>query len=170
MLFSEVAIAAAPPAAAPSVDPVLLGKSLDSSKSPFLNFAVSALQNLKKASPNGSEDGDEEEYERSHPPLYSPRRSRAESYDERAHLKMTSPAGHHRHARDGSDPTLELDLKGEQVFDSDQPPVVRRSRSASLGVLASACSVTRTGTCATIEEEEAAASLAREEEAFAMDE
>jgi hypothetical protein len=171
MLFSEVAIAAAPPTAAPFVDPTLLGRSLDSSKSPFLTFAASALQNLKKASPNGSEDGDEEDHERSHPPLYSPRRSRAESYDERAHHKMTSPVGHRRHAHDGSDPTLELDLKGEQVFGSDQPPVVRRSRSASLGVLASACSVTRTGrTCATIEEEEAAASLAREEEAFAMDE
>jgi len=164
MLFSEVAAAAASPT---TTNPSGLGKSLDSSKSPFLAFAASALQNLKKASPTGSDD--EEIIQ--HQPKYSPtRRSRAESYDERAH-KMASPNNsryqHRRHAHDGSDPTLELDLNGEQVFDGAEEVIVRRSRSASLGVLASACSVSRNGTCDTIVEE---ASLVREEEVFAMDE
>lgn len=152
MLFSEVAVAAAPPPASTSENPNLLGKSLDSSKSSFLTFAVSALQNLRKSSPTGEEPE----------PMKSPRRHRAESYDERA-IKKNAMLNHE------TDPTLELDLKGEQMIASsggEEVVAKGRARSSSLGMLASACVSQNGSVCDTIEEENAEF---REEEAFPMD-
>jgi hypothetical protein len=142
MLFSEVAAAAAPPSH-PPCNSAALGKSLDSSKSPFLTLAASALQNLKRASPT-----EEEEELPEVVPTTSPRRSRAGSYDERALVPLQN-----------------------QRHEQHEDVVRQRARSASLGMLASAC-LTRNGnaTCDTILEEESMQESMREEEAFSMDE
>jgi hypothetical protein len=134
MLFSEVVAAASTPNDSQESREVL-GKSLDSSKIPFLALAASALQNLKRTSPNGESET-----------IASPRRSRAESYDERALHRPHDPnslrnGNLHMHV----DPTLEFDLKSEVSTrnrngeDVELTNVGRRTRSASLGMLASAC-------------------------------
>ena len=154
MQFSEVAAAAAPPSRS-LANPAALGKSLDSSKSPFLAFAVSALQNLKRSSPAEDEIPGG---------LASPRRSRAESYDERT-LKQFQNSNR---PSQQVDPTWELDLKDDRTIDATGEEAVfvrRRGRSASLGMLATAC-LSRNG-CDTIEEEE---SLRDDEPPFDMDE
>lgn len=154
MQFSEVAAAAAAPSHS-LVNPAALGRSLDSSKNPFLAFAASALQNLKRASP--AEEVIPEAFT-------SPRRSRAESYDERTLKQLQNSNRPHPQV----DPTWELDLKGDRTIDAPEDEAVfvhRRARSASLGMLATAC-LSRNG-CDTIEEEE---SLREEEPLFDIDE
>jgi len=147
MLFSEVAAAAAPPHIGDPFDPSVLTENLDDKRSPFLTFAASALQDLRRASP-GAEDLVEE----SKVHCRSVRRSRAESYDERA-LKQ-KPAQF-----EPVDPTIELDLKGEQDIGAEVvlggEKIVRRARSASLGILASACISHESNNCDTIVEENA---------------
>ena len=151
MLVSEVVAAATPPSAHTLDYSAALGKSLDSGKNQFLTFAASALQNLKRAPPTKELAGG----------LTSPRRSRAESYDERALKQFQGPIrSNHQQQQQLNlcvDPTWELDLKGEQTIDvvskeEDCVFVNRRGRSASLGMLASAC-LSRDG-CDTIVEEE----------------
>jgi len=106
-------------------------ESFESNKSPFLEFAATTLQNLRRASPN-EEDNLEEPMNQ----CRSPRRLRAESYDERA-LKHSQ-----EYSKKHLDPTLELDLKGEENIGTERMvrrgPLSRR-RSASLSILASAC-------------------------------
>jgi hypothetical protein len=89
MMFSEVVAAATPPSSDSPDYSAALGKSLDSGKNQFLTFAASALQNLKRAPPTEELPGG----------LTSPRRSRAESYDERALKQFQSPIrdNHHHH-------------------------------------------------------------------------
>lgn len=132
MQFSAVAAAAAPPGASPS-NPSALGKSLDSSKSSFLTFAAGMLQKMKES-----------------PSLAEGRRSRAESLD------MSSVSRHHK-ARympsvqfPGNDPTLEFELQREMGEYIGEGNVVRRPRSASLGVLVD-CALQRA--CPPIQEE-----------------
>lgn len=154
MQLSEVAAAAAPPSLL-LANPAALGKSLDSSKNPFLAFAASALQNLKRASP--AEEVMPEGFA-------SPRRSRAESYDERTLKQLQNT----KRPNAQVDPTWELDLKDDRTIDAPEDEAVfvrRRARSASLGMLATAC-LSRNG-CDTIEEEE---SLREEEPPFDIDE
>lgn len=107
-----------------------VSQNLGNNKSPFLEFAATTLHNLRRASPN--EDDSEEPMGQ----CRSPRRLRAESYDERA-LKHRQ-----EYSKKDLDPTLELDLKGEEQFVAERmvrrTPLSRR-RSASLSILASAC-------------------------------
>lgn len=166
MLFSEVVAATTPPSHSPAYS-AALGKSLDSGKNQFLTFAASALQNLKRAPPIEELPGG----------LGSPRRSRAESYDERALKQFQNPTRGTQHQPNlRVDPTWELDLKGEQMIDvvSEEKTssgfVNRRGRSASLGMLASAC-LSRDGCDTIVEEEYAREGSAMDEElTFTMDE
>merc|ERR1712176_1752974 len=131
MLFSQVAAAAASPQNRNSLDRAISTDILHNKRGSYLTFAASALQDLRRASSAG-----EDIKEKSKVRCRSMRRLRAESYDERA-LKQRQEQSEH------VDPTLELDLKGEQdigpkvVVGGEN--IVRRGRSASLSILASAC-------------------------------
>lgn len=149
MLFSEVAAAAATPNFEDPLDPPVPTENADDRRRSFLTFAASALQDLRRASPILEDVIDESNvYHR------SVRRLRAESYDERA-LKQKQQQSEH------VDPTIELDLKGEQDIESKvvvvSDKILRRSRSASLGILASACINHESINCGTIVEENAKA-------------
>lgn len=142
MLFSQVAAAATPPQNGNSFDRSVL---INNKRSSYLTFAASALQDLRRSSPSA-----EDAKEKSEVQCGSMRRLRAESYDERV-LKQRQERSDH------VDPTLELDLKGEQdigpkvVVGGEN--IVRRARSASLGILASACVNHERINCDTIVEE-----------------
>mmetsp|Transcript_19661 Transcript_19661/g.45758 ORF Transcript_19661/g.45758 Transcript_19661/m.45758 type:complete len:248 (+) Transcript_19661:728-1471(+) len=143
MLFSEVAAAAAPPVAegtAVTAQPEAQGqKSLDSDRSTFLTFAANALSNLKCAPPQL---------------VSQPRtRTRAESYDETAARMMRSSKQQQSPPSNELDPTMEFDLlqRAVELREESDSGIIRRGRSASLGVLATCC-VERT--CDPIAEEE----------------
>lgn len=129
--FSVVAAAAAPPEDIPP-HPSALGKSLDSSKSSFLTFAAGMLQKMKESPADG-------------------RRSRAESLD------MSSASRFHKSrymasvSDPGNDPTLEFELKRGSCDEIGEEKIMRRPRSASLGVLVD-CAIQRA--CPPIEEED----------------
>lgn len=128
--FSVVAAAAATPNDIPP-HPSALGKSLDSSKSSFLTFAAGMLQKMKESPADG-------------------RRSRAESLD------MSSASRFHKSrysdtvSNPGNDPTLEFELKRSSREEIGEEKIIRRPRSASLGVLVD-CAIQRA--CPPIEEE-----------------
>mmetsp|Transcript_31264 Transcript_31264/g.47292 ORF Transcript_31264/g.47292 Transcript_31264/m.47292 type:complete len:261 (+) Transcript_31264:751-1533(+) len=137
--------------------------SSEANKTPFLEFAATALQNLRRASPN---EADNTEMHMAQ--CRSPRRIRAESYDERALTRKQGYASKYLdpmlqlnlegedQIRTEIDPTLELDLKGEEKVEAEsivrRIPLSRR-RSASLSILASACEGHVSTSCDRIVEE-----------------
>lgn len=130
--FSAVAAAAAPPGSSP-VNPLALGKSLDSSKSSFLTFAAGMLQKMKEA-----------------PSPADGRRSRAESLDLSSISRLQKARNKVAAFSAGNDPTLEFELRRSTYEDVGEGHIIRRGRSASLGVLVECALDTA---CPPIEEE-----------------
>jgi hypothetical protein len=133
VLFNEAASATSLPVVASGpANTNGFGNSFDTRKGSFLVLAASALQNLKQAPPKRDSMGTGYQS--------LPRRPRAESYDERV-LKQHLASSKDRE----NDPTLELGkndgeyLESFGTFEPEGVSVSRRHRSASLGVLASAC-------------------------------
>ena len=178
MLFSEVAAAAAAPPK--TAEPQVLGKSLDSSRSTFLTYAANALHSLKKAPPTTpphvrrirAESYDERAL-KMRGAVHNPAVGGFGSSSSNKTNGIIGGGGSEngsmgndptlefqlRRPRSGSEPLVEMENESDRVvpgqpYGNGQEAIVRRERSASLGVLANLCVDARKGgVCDTITED-----------------